>query len=102
VPNMRFFPDDPEYRTHSQAIKPDDVHLIFTSSRKGKVLSELFAMLRNASTNFDLVWACCRDLALRETGYKAVRVEQRADGFYDFDFDAGVYTKIFNRAGLRV
>ncbi|TFW31980.1 putative adhesin [Massilia horti] len=99
VPNMRFFPDDPPLKAYSKAIKPADVSLVFTTQARGKQLSELFHAFVNASVNFDIVWACCRDLNLRPTGYKAVRVEQRVDGYYGFDFDARIYSKVYNAGG---
>ena len=102
VPNMTFYPDDAPLKAYSKAIKPADVDLIFTNHAPGRQLSHLLALLGKASINFELVWACCRDLSLNATGYKPVRVEHRADGYYDYDFSAQVYTKLYTSAGLSV
>jgi len=79
------------------SIKPEGVESYFTDNTAGVTLQEIF---QDKAGN-ELIWACCRNLRLKKTrpkgvmGHTGVNLEQRPDGFYDYNFSTKTCEKIW-------
>jgi hypothetical protein len=98
-PNMRVFPGEPSWEAYARSVKPADVELYFTAAAGGVTLAEIF----RTQPAGDFVWTCCRNLGLTKIqpkglkGHTGVNLEERSDGFYDFNFTTRAYTKIWDK-----
>ncbi len=99
APNMRVFPGEPSWKAYAESVKPAGVDLYFTAAAAGVTLKDIFASQPAAP----YVWTCCRNLGLTKTqptgvgGHTGVNLEERSDGFYDYNFTTGAYTKIWSK-----
>ena len=97
-PNMRVFPGEPTWKAYALSIKPADVDLYFTDNAAGITLKEIFQAQPG-----NYVWTCCRNLGLNKIqpkglkGHTGVNLEERSDGFYDYNFTTQTYTKIWDK-----
>jgi len=113
VPNFSYHQDEPdeislflsEKGTHNPTAA-----MVYNNTGAPKTLEGLFTSFKtqHIDLKYDIYWCCCQALELNETqplnalGHvhvgntlTAINLTEMPDGFYDYDYDLGIYKLIF-------